>query len=1067
MILAACALAAYGADLFTSGAGYFDDGATWGGNVPVAGDNLLINGAGHDVVLTNAFTAGTFQSYVGSLEIDSVGSLTGNMQHLNGGTTITGGSLHSTAATVFGQVGATVLTMNGGTALFDGYVLMKGNSATFNLNSGSSFIVAAQLALEGSAVAHVFVNDGADLTVDWVHFQAGGSSEERITVDGGVFNVMTGNAAGSFAFDGTNASVQFDAGLIVWQGINDQTEYNAFVTTFNGWVDAGRINSANWTPAELKAHLAYSGGNAVLSALPKSVLYVSTNGSNGWSGALAIPAPDGSDGPLATLVGARDRIRTLRAGGPLGAVDVLVRGGIYYESPTLVLEPQDSGTADYPVTYKAYPGESPVVSGGRKLGQPSLVGGGRYAVAIPQAAGRQWAFRQLFIDDVRYTLARSPNSGYFYVQGIPPAPPSPYYDEPYWSSHNFIYNPGDLKNWSTLAAGEIDIRVYSLWETGTVLLTSVDESNQAAFTATHMLWGYDPHDVIHPGGISKRYIIENAPDSLDAPGEWYLDRDTGQLTIIPFASEDLSVKTLVAPVTEHAVTIAGDADANSFVEHVRFEDIAFRDYSTPVLTGGLSGGWRTSQAASTIDSCIDISGGNSIEFLRCEISHIGTHAIEFGRGCVSNTVEQCHLYDLGGGGIYLGERVKIAEGYNPGASGGTSHNTLYNNYIHDGGIIHQGAMGIVIGQTSDNLVAHNEIAYFNQSGIQVGWNWDTSSTWTKNNRIRWNHIHDIGQNVSSDLAGIYTVGENLNTLIENNVIHDVYCWVEGNGKGFYPDQNTSGVTFGKNLVYGTGAHGFGINHCRDIVVSNNVFALNYGKAAFNFGNGASTAQITGNIFYNYYGNVYADNNDTFNPAWVSTMDYNLYWRIDGSPVNYAPVDVSFSLWKSLTGLDAHSLEADPMFVDPENGDFSFSNASNANAIGFAAVDWSQSGLEGTPEWVSLPDAFKKNSSYRVYFEEWPGYNFILNGLDAVISVDGFSTVSNGGQGYGALTFRRIKVPIDTGYAVRATSNLVSNEWTTLTNIYSVIDDVITESVTVRDDAPVSAFRSRFYRLAPQ
>lgn len=119
--------------------------------------------------------------------------------------------------------------------------------------------------------------------------------------------------------------------------------------------------------------------------------------------------------------------------------------------------------------------------------------------------------------------------------------------------------------------------------------------------------------------------------------------------------------------------------------------------------------------------------------------------------------------------------------------------------------------------------------------MQIGWNWNSDPTQTKDNRIEYNYIHDIGQNVLSDLGGIYTVGENLNTIVGNNVIHDVYCWV----------------------------------------------------------------------------------------AWVRAMNNNLYWRIDGEPVTYAPTGLPFSQWKSLTGLDANSLEADPMFKDPKNGDFSF------------------------------------------------------------------------------------------------------------------------------------------------
>ena len=60
------------------------------------------------------------------------------------------------------------------------------------------------------------------------------------------------------------------------------------------------------------------------------VLYVSTEGNDTWSGSLPSPNTARSDGPLRTPAGARDKIRQLRAKGPLvKPVYVLIRGGVY------------------------------------------------------------------------------------------------------------------------------------------------------------------------------------------------------------------------------------------------------------------------------------------------------------------------------------------------------------------------------------------------------------------------------------------------------------------------------------------------------------------------------------------------------------------------------------------------------------------------------------------------------------------------------------------------------------------------------------------------------------------
>jgi hypothetical protein len=90
-------------------------------------------------------------------------------------------------------------------------------------------------------------------------------------------------------------------------------------------------------------------------------LYVSPRGNDSWSGRL--PDPASGDGPLATIAGARDIIRRMKAGGALkGAVNVQLRGGHYTLNEPVKFDYRDSGSADSPVTYEAYRGEQPVIS---------------------------------------------------------------------------------------------------------------------------------------------------------------------------------------------------------------------------------------------------------------------------------------------------------------------------------------------------------------------------------------------------------------------------------------------------------------------------------------------------------------------------------------------------------------------------------------------------------------------------------------------------------------------------------------------------------------------------------
>ena len=94
-----------------------------------------------------------------------------------------------------------------------------------------------------------------------------------------------------------------------------------------------------------------------------TILYVSTEGDDSWSGRLPEPNADRTDGPFATLKRARDEIRRLKSEGKLeGPAIVRIRGGIYFLEEPFVLTPDDSGTAEAPIVYEAYDGEEPIIS---------------------------------------------------------------------------------------------------------------------------------------------------------------------------------------------------------------------------------------------------------------------------------------------------------------------------------------------------------------------------------------------------------------------------------------------------------------------------------------------------------------------------------------------------------------------------------------------------------------------------------------------------------------------------------------------------------------------------------
>jgi len=120
---------------------------------------------------------------------------------------------------------------------------------------------------------------------------------------------------------------------------------------------------------KLKLRAALAAWGTLLSVAYAADLYVAGNGNDAWSGRLAGPKANRSDGPFASLERARDEIRKWkRTGGlPKGGVRVFVRGGFYALDKVFELTAEDSGTETAPVLYSATQGEEVRLVGGRLI----------------------------------------------------------------------------------------------------------------------------------------------------------------------------------------------------------------------------------------------------------------------------------------------------------------------------------------------------------------------------------------------------------------------------------------------------------------------------------------------------------------------------------------------------------------------------------------------------------------------------------------------------------------------------------------------------------------------------
>ncbi|MFC1651137.1 right-handed parallel beta-helix repeat-containing protein [Candidatus Latescibacterota bacterium] len=665
----------------------------------------------------------------------------------------------------------------------------------------------------------------------------------------------------------------------------------------------------------------------------ETAFYVSPDGDDTANGKSA-------DNAFATLERARNAICDLKKSDEIAApVNVYLREGLHNLAEPMILTPEDSGTDENPVTWKAYPGENPVITGASVVSGWQKAENGLWRVSLPEVASGDLYFSTLYVNGTPRPRTRLPKEGYYSIVDFPSKGKDP------WAApgDHFVFSPGDIKkDWKNIVDAEVV--VLRFWVSSRQHIESVDESSNTVQFNCQTRYRYSD-DFTDKGA---RYYVENVFEGLDDPGEWYLDRPTGTLFYYPKSGEDMNTVLVEIPVSPQLIRFEGEPSRQSFVTNVTFEGITFTHNNWMLPEGNPGDG----QSAPEVEGALFLRGAIDCGFIDCRIVQLSSYAIQIDEGCRNNSFIGNELGHLGGGGFRIGGGDAKSH---PDMR--TGWNTITDNHIHHIGEIYHAATGVWIQHSGGNLISHNEIDHTYYSSMAIGWVWGYRPSVTTHNEISYIHIHHVGQGVLSDMGGIYMLGVAPGTIVRNNLIHDIESHGYG-GWGIYTDEGSTHVLIENNIVYNTKCAGFDQHYGRENFVRNNIFA--FGRE-----DQIHRSRIDEHISFYIERNIiyYRGENPLLGGRWdkityihrpgkpwapaqpdsvTHVFDYNLYFNPDKNISDIRFDKWTFDEWKT-GGQDTHSSYADPLFADPDNGDFTLSADSPAFALGFQKIDMSTVG----------------------------------------------------------------------------------------------------------------------------
>ncbi|MGC9451298.1 MAG: right-handed parallel beta-helix repeat-containing protein [Oceanipulchritudo sp.] len=566
-------------------------------------------------------------------------------------------------------------------------------------------------------------------------------------------------------------------------------------------------------------------------------LHLSPDGNDSHSG-LTMDLASPLDGPLKTPFGAIMRVRQLRSEGLLhGTARIIMLPGRYSIHRPIKIYPQDSD-----ITFEAMESGTAEIRG-------SIEAEGFTKTRLPHGPeamkkdvsglmSYHGPFNTLFLNGDRLPRARWPKQGLISMDRF-----AHRYDEVdiFQGQNAFFAKLEDLPGqWNP--GPDVQVNIQHCWVHERQDVESIDmECGLVSLTSKTAI---NPHFTTIP----TAYSLENDLRFLSEPGEWYLDRQSGTLYVIPPHGADTESFRVDIPVTTQWLRLVGDADKHAYVRNVTFKGITFRHADWTMCGPGISR-WEPQSdmpprstrpvlphAEDTTEFPRPIGGGvqgacylpgtihgqavENSQFNQCLFDGPSFYGVMLEEGSRNNLIQGCRFRNMGAGGVYLDGSPCLQEAHKHNRG-----NTIADCEIAGGGHVFHQACGILATHVAWTRILHNRIQDLTYTGISVGWHWSFDQSVNRDQLIIGNHVKDIGLRGDLwDMGGIYLLGYQPGTVVRGNVIENIHCRGFA-GWGIYLDEGASGVLVERNLVWKTHSHSLHEHWGRQNTIRNNCFAF--------------------------------------------------------------------------------------------------------------------------------------------------------------------------------------------------------------------------------------------------